>query len=136
MGELAGTDNPERNRVFRSSTRVVPGECCVRVGELSRCQRVSVGKIDQLEFRPIKSQEDTEREEAIDMMVHTTSGGKSQMCRDHAELLYDSGYHNGPKVKEFSDEEIEVFFREGIYSPHYKIDAAKWARDYMLGKTA
>lgn len=85
------------------------------------------------QFRPIKSPQDTEREEAI---RHIEAVIYDEECReDAAEALYDAGYHNGPKVKELSDEEIYYKFARTCPSiDEDYITGARWARDYILGK--
>lgn len=90
-------------------------------------------------FRPLKTKEQTEREEAINN-VCTDLGIMLGTSHDRIDAAIDSmlklGYHNGPKVNELSDEEIEVFLkgRASLLSPLYKIEAAKWAIDYILDK--
>ena len=87
-------------------------------------------------FRPLKTKEEAEREEAIGEMTSLLIGVKNDSCSDCSKALYDAGYHNSPKVNELSDEEIEVFLkgRASLLSPLYKIEAAKWAIDYILDK--
>ena len=90
-------------------------------------------------FRPLKTKEEAEREEAINN-VCTDLGIMLGTSHDRIDAAIDSmlrlGYHNGPKVNELSDEEMEVFLkgRESLLSPLYKIEAAKWAIDYILDK--
>ena len=90
-------------------------------------------------FRPIETQEDKEREEAINNVCNDL-GIMLGTSHDRIDAAIDSmlrlGYHNGPKVNELSDEEMEVFLkgRESLLSPLYKIEAAKWAIDYILDK--
>ena len=83
-------------------------------------------------FRPIKTQE-KEREEAIKEIAALLSGFWQDEDQPMANVLYDAGYR---KVNELSDEEIEVFLkgRASLLSPPYKIEAAKWAIDYILDK--
>lgn len=89
-------------------------------------------------FRPIKTK-DTERKEAINNVCNDL-GVMLGTSHDRIDVAIDSmlklGYHNGPKVNELSDEEIEVFLkgRASLLSPPYKIEAAKWAIDYILDK--
>ena len=89
-------------------------------------------------FRPLQTK-DTEREEAIkeiDALLTTAQDEDQPM----ANVLYENGYHNGPKVNELSDEEIG-FMRTGAYGDSGSEDyangveiGARKARDYILDK--
>jgi hypothetical protein len=63
-------------------------------------------------FRPIKSQADIEREEAIERMADvigvTLTGARPSMMAK----LYDAGYHNGPKV---GDEVNKKLIQDRLY---------------------
>ena len=69
-------------------------------------------------FRPIKSQADIEREEAIEEMVEATSDDISRMCVEHAEVLYDKGYRLVSKEVKL-DEMIDWFGRNDRWDASY-----------------
>ena len=54
-------------------------------------------------FRQLKTQQDIEREDAIDLMMETPIS--SRTIREQFAALYDAGYHNGVKVGDEVNEE-------------------------------
>jgi hypothetical protein len=87
---------------------------------------------DTITFYPIRTPEETERENAITEIVDDVleSGVDLYSNQEIAEELYDAGYR---KIKELSDEDIENI---ASCAEHPKL-AEIWmkvARDYMLGK--
>ena len=56
-------------------------------------------QISNLDFRPLKTQQEIEREEAVERMA--IIGGKGQSIftvTSICEQIYDAGYHNSPKL--------------------------------------
>lgn len=101
-------------------------------GEIDRMKAIDPSR----RFRPIKTQEDTEREEAINAMGCVVALGLTAQAKQCFGELYDAGYHNGPKVKKLSDEEIASWSR-GLFHRDYRvpfISGAKRVRDYMLSE--
>ncbi|NOQ30197.1 MAG: hypothetical protein GQ570_03645 [Helicobacteraceae bacterium] len=71
--------------------------------------------VKSYEFRTIKSQADTEREEAIEEMCIGVLNDKSLNVRGDCETLYDAGYHNGVKVgEEVSREDLTLFIKSTV----------------------
>lgn len=65
--------------------------------------------IPQIEFRPIKTKQDIEREEAIEHMVNISPYDPPLNMKEFAEALYDAGYHNGVKVgDEVGPTEVDI----------------------------
>lgn len=72
------------------------------------CSKGTVDAVRDVEFEPIQSQQDKERYKAIldvrDEFLAELSCDPPRY--EQIALLVDAGYHNGPKVRELSDEEI------------------------------
>ena len=84
-------------------------------------------------LRPLQSKEEKEREDAIAEIDRILSVTPSR--HEAAARMIDAGYHNSPKVKELSDEEIEVM-SEQFNSEDLRFSfvvGAKRTRDYILG---
>ena len=59
----------------------------------------ALSRTDKVDFRPLQTKADTEREEAIkeiDALLTTAQDEDQPM----ANVLYENGYHNGPKMGE------------------------------------
>jgi hypothetical protein len=90
---------------------------------------------DKINFYPIRTPEETEREAIVRDLTKTIEPILG--VAENAQMIYNAGYR---KIKELSDEDIDEMFQAsylGSIHDHLrllKIDAAKQARDYMLGK--
>lgn len=95
--------------------------------------------VDEVEFRPLKSEAELKREKAVeqlmsDAQVEHPCGGNYGVTFAVAERLLDNGYR---KVNELTDEHIFAFTGEVFATSSTRvswINGAKWARSQIMGE--
>ena len=93
----------------------------------------ALSRTDKVDFRPLQTKADTEREEAIkeiDALLTTAQDEDQPM----ANVLYENGYHNGPKMGEAvgGKSALNMFNEEVKCRPQDYISWPGWLDDNFI----